>query len=110
MSNYTAWFLPINGSWGRIRRIAGGGIGIWVPPTANDEQPNLIISEADAALISAAPDLLAALRAFIEIDANFSKDLQWARSIVAEGGKSARLAAVVILAREAIAKASGGAP
>lgn len=66
------------------------------------------IQPSNRPIIAAAPLMLAALQAFIALDANFSKDLTWARGIVAENGKSKPLAEVVIAAREAIAVATGG--
>ena len=55
------WVLASSNSWRRI--LGPRSVAVLVPTTQGDDHPDLFVSDADAKLMMAAPDLLAALEA-----------------------------------------------
>lgn len=85
------WEWWTSNSWRRLRHSNRGvSSNVILPTVAPDGQPDLLVSDDDACLIAAAPDLLEALQAIM--------DERWSPA-----GRSER---VSDMARAAIAKAT----
>lgn len=76
-------------SWRRLHGPPSGNNWVLMPTVASDNHPDIIVKDADMALISAAPEMFEALAAMIEIGGDD------------DGG------CVIAKARAALAKARG---
>lgn len=79
MSKHTPgpWILFDGCSWRRIRTADYKNI-VCEPTIASDGHPDMIISEEDARLICAAPELLEALKALLVYAKETTKDKEYA--------------------------------
>lgn len=108
------WELWDGCSWRRFGSRTTGNC-VCQPIVARDGHPDLLFpnggqSGPDARLITAAPDLYEAVKAFMALDTEFtSADERYVRDVAEGMAGGAPMAKAVLLARAALAKAEGKA-